>query len=109
MQESAQLLAPSVLEESARIFKVLSDPTRIAILNLLANQELNVGKISHMLKMEQSAISHQLKLLRSARLVKSRRAGKLVIYSQNDDHVYHILDQVLTHVKEEVPESGELE
>lgn len=105
MQEISQVSSKPVLEESARIFKVLSDPTRLAILSLLTNQELNVGTISRKLEKEQSAVSHQLKLLRSARLVKSRRSGKSVIYSQNDDHVYSILDQVWTHVKEEMPEN----
>lgn len=105
MQEENPRLSQEVLDGAAQIFKLLGDPTRLAILNLLANQELNVGTISAVLDIEQSAISHQLKLLKSARLVKSKRAGRSMIYSQNDEHVYHILDQVLTHVKEELPES----
>lgn len=105
MQKASSKVSKEVLDESARIFKILGDPTRLAILNLLSKQELNVSSISYFLEMEQSAISHQLKLLKSARLVKVRRDGRSMFYSQNDDHVYHILDQVLTHVKEDMPES----
>lgn len=99
-------LEPEILEEAVGIFKILSDATRVSILYLLKKQELNVGAISEALEMEQSAISHQLQLLRSARLVKSRREGRSVIYTQEDDHVYQILDQVLLHAKEKQIETN---
>lgn len=95
------LLKESVIQDVSKIFKVLSDPTRISILYLLENRELNVGTISSLLDIEQSAVSHQLKTLKTARLVKSRRSGKAMLYSQTDDHVYHILEQVITHAREE--------
>lgn len=88
------------LMEASRLFKVLGDPTRLAILHLLEGRELNVTAISEKLDMEQSAVSHQLKTLKDARLVKARRDGKSMIYSQLDGHVYEILAQMFTHVEE---------
>lgn len=89
------------IKEASRIFKVLADPTRLEILQLLEGKELNVTAISQGLEMEQSAVSHQLKSLKDARLVKARRDGKSMIYSQLDGHVYEILAQMFTHVEEE--------
>lgn len=89
------------IKEASRIFKVLADPTRLAILLLLEDKELNVTAISEGLEMEQSAVSHQLKTLKDARLVKARRDGKSMIYSQLDGHVYQILAQMFTHVQED--------
>ncbi|SFH62575.1 ArsR/SmtB family transcription factor [Pisciglobus halotolerans] len=100
-QENQLHLNKTILESASKIFKTLSDPTRLSILYLLGKQELNVGTIAQLLGMEQSAVSHQLKTLRSARLVKARRAGKTMIYSQTDDHVYRIIDQVISHTKED--------
>lgn len=106
MYNHSPVLPKEVLKQSAKMFKILGDPTRLAILHLLADQELNVGTIAKVLDMEQSAISHQLKLLKAHRLVKVRRSGRSMIYSQNDDHVYHIVDQMVTHVEEEKPKRG---
>lgn len=96
---------PSIKEEYileiSEIFKVISDPTRLSILFLLHEKEHYVGAIAESLNMEQSAISHQLKTLKNARLVKSKRTGKKMIYSLDDLHVFSILDQVLTHIKEQ--------
>ncbi len=86
----------------ASIFKVLGDPTRIRILSLLAHQELCVSCIAEALNMTHSAISHQLRLLRSANLVKFTKDGKEVIYSLDDDHVLTLFDQALDHVKHKV-------
>ena len=86
----------------AAIFKVLSDPTRIRILALLAHQELCVSCIAEALNMTHSAISHQLRLLRSANLVKYTKDGKEVIYSLDDEHVLTLFDQALDHVKHKV-------
>lgn len=84
----------------ADLFKVLGDPTRVRILSALAIAELCVCDIAALLSMTQSAISHQLTILRKARLVKNRRDGKVVYYSLNDDHVMSIFQQGLEHINE---------
>lgn len=84
----------------ADLFKTLGDPTRIKILSLLTKTvEMRVYDIADSLTMGQSAISHQLRVLRSARLVKFRRDGKEVLYSIDDDHVMKLLGQGLEHVQ----------
>lgn len=84
----------------ADLFKTLGDPTRIKILSLLTKtEEMRVCDIADSLTMGQSAISHQLRVLRSARLVKFRRDGKEVLYSIDDDHVMKLLGQGLEHVQ----------
>ncbi len=82
----------------ADIFKVFGDPTRIKILHLLITSELCVQAISSSLDMTQSAISHQLRVLKQAGLVKNRKEGKVVYYSLDDDHVLTILTQGIDHV-----------
>lgn len=93
-------LQKEAIKEAAGIFKLLSDPTRVSILYLLEEKEMNVGSITKALEMEQSAISHQLQLLRSARLVKARREGRSVYYSQDDEHVYQLMNQLFNHILE---------
>ena len=84
----------------ADLFKTLGDPTRIKILSLLTKtEEMRVYDIADSLTMGQSAISHQLRVLRSARLVKFRRDGKEVLYPIDDDHVMKLLGQGLEHVQ----------
>ena len=84
----------------ADLFKTLGDPTRIKILSLLTKtEEMRVYDIADSLTMGQSAISHQLRVLRSARLVKFRRDGKEVLYSIDDDHVMKLLGQGIEHVQ----------
>ena len=84
----------------ADLVKTLGDPTRIKILSLLTKtEEMRVYDIADSLTMGQSAISHQLRVLRSARLVKFRRDGKEVLYSIDDDHVMKLLGQGLEHVQ----------
>ena len=84
----------------ADLFKTHGDPTRIKILSLLTKtEEMRVYDIADSLTMGQSAISHQLRVLRSARLVKFRRDGKEVLYSIDDDHVMKLLGQGLEHVQ----------
>ena len=82
----------------ADIFKVFGDPTRIKILHLLITSELCVCDIAETLEMTQSAISHQLRVLKQAGLVKNRKDGKVVYYSLDDDHVLTILTQGIDHV-----------
>lgn len=87
--------------ELADIFKILGDKTRIKMLSLLsAEKELCVCDIAEALGMGQSAISHQLRVLRAARLVKFRKVGKEAFYSLDDDHVVKLMNQGLEHVRE---------
>ena len=89
-----------ILFDLAELFKIFGDSTRIKILYLLFESEMCVCDIAQMLRMTQSAISHQLRLLKQARLVKSRREGKIVFYSLADSHVRTILGQGMEHVTE---------
>lgn len=84
----------------AQLFKIFGDPTRVRILHLLLNTELCVQDIADSLSMNQSAISHQLRILKQSALVKSRRDGKTIYYSLADEHVSTILAQGLEHVCE---------
>ena len=86
--------------EMAEMFKVLSDQTRVNILSALLLSELCVCDIAAVLSMERTAISHQLRILRHARLVQSRREGKVVYYSLADGHVVTLFNQVLEHINE---------
>lgn len=88
------------LYDLAEIFKVFGDSTRIRILYVLFESELCVCDIAQLLNMTQSAISHQLRILKQNRLVKSRREGKSVYYSLADGHVRTIIDQGMEHVLE---------
>ena len=88
------------LYDLAELFKIFGDSTRIRILYVLFEAEMCVCDIAALLGMTQSAISHQLKALKNARLVKSRRDGKTVFYSLADDHVKTIIDQGLEHILE---------
>ena len=97
---TSSILDKNSIHAVSKLFKIISDPTRISILFLLQQQELSVGAITISLEMEQSAISHQLRTLKEARLVKARREGKTIFYSLDDIHVFSILEQVLTHVRE---------
>lgn len=84
-------------EGAAQLFKMIADPTRLKILQLLSITELCVCDISHLLNMTQSAISHQLRTLKQAHLVKNRREGKVVYYALDDDHVQNIISEGIRH------------
>ena len=88
------------LYDLAELFKVCGDSTRIRILWALEESEMCVRDIANLLNMTQSAISHQLRVLRQAALVKNRRDGKVVYYSLDDEHVQQIIDQGMTHIRE---------
>ena len=88
------------LYDLTELFRIFADSTRIRILYVLLESEMCVCDIAALLGMTQSAISHQLRALKNARLVKSRREGKTVFYALADDHVKTIIDQGLEHVKE---------
>ena len=88
------------LYDLAEFFKVFGDTTRIRILYVLFEAEMCVCDIAEMLNMTASAISHQLRLLKQSRLVKSRREGKTIYYSLADDHVRSIIDMGREHIEE---------
>lgn len=89
-----------IVTELSDVFKVFGDPTRIRILWTLFDNERCVYDISEKLSMTQSAISHQLRVLKQARLVKARRDGKNTFYSLDDEHVKRIIEQVMIHISE---------
>ncbi|MCM0648880.1 metalloregulator ArsR/SmtB family transcription factor [Clostridium swellfunianum] len=89
-----------ILYDLADLFKVLGDSTRIKILCALFQAEMCVCDIAALLGMTQSAISHQLRVLKQARIVRNRKDGKVVYYSLDDDHVKSIFDQGLIHIEE---------
>ncbi|MCD8188560.1 MAG: metalloregulator ArsR/SmtB family transcription factor [Ruminococcus sp.] len=88
------------LFEAAELLKVFGDSTRIRIIFVLCESEMCVCDIAKLLEMTQSAISHQLRVLKQARLVKSRREGKTIFYSIADDHVKTIFYYAMEHVME---------
>lgn len=88
------------LMDLAEFFKVFGDSTRIKILYVLSQSEMCVCDIATLLQMGQSAISHQLRVLKQMRLVKFRRDGKTVFYSLADDHIQTILAQGMEHIEE---------
>lgn len=100
MKRQAPELSQQYIQPLADVFKVLGDPTRLRILRVLMNQEVCVRDIADDLGMGQSAVSHQLRILRDARLVQFRRDGKTVYYSLADAHVFTLLDVGLEHVAE---------
>lgn len=82
----------------AAIFKILGDPNRVRLIVLLLDAELSVNALSERLAMSQSAVSHQLRLLRDHQIVRTRRAGRQIYYTLDDDHIRAILTQALAHV-----------
>ncbi|MCH1626402.1 ArsR/SmtB family transcription factor [Ferdinandcohnia quinoae] len=100
-QKDHSFLSQTTIEEASRIFKALGDPTRIKILYLLSEEECSVTHIAEILEMSQSAVSHQLSLLRNLRLVTYRREGNTFLYTYDDDHVITLLRQVINHIEHE--------
>ena len=92
--------ADEYLYDLAELFKVFGDSTRIRILYALFESELCVGDIAQLLNLSQSAVSHQLKLLKDAKLVKFRREGKIIFYALDDEHVRTIIRMGMEHVEE---------
>ncbi len=89
-----------ILAQIADLFKAFADPTRVQILSLLLNKELCVTEIAEGVELSQSAVSHQLRILKQMYLIKYRREGKNILYSLADDHVRTILQMGLEHVTE---------
>lgn len=99
-QIDSQIPEDEVLYDLADLFKIFGDTTRIKILYALRESELCVGDIADLLKMNQSAVSHQLKILKQSKLIKFRREGKTMWYSLADSHVVAIIDQGMEHIQE---------
>ena len=95
-----QLPDGDTLYDLASLFKMFGDPTRAKILSCLQLRDMYVGELAETLKMTDSAVSHQLRVLRGAKLVKGVKEGKEVRYSLDDDHVTKIMEYGLTHVNE---------
>ena len=83
----------------ADTFKALADPTRVRIISILAQTELCVCDLAATLGMTQSAVSHQLRLMRQMRLVKNRKEGRMVYYSLDDEHIHDLFRRGLEHVE----------
>ena len=96
----AALIGEDDVTDLAETFRALGDPTRVRILDALSHGELCVCDLAAIVKMSESAVSHQLRLLRNLRLVKPRRDGRMVFYALDDRHVTDLLNQGLTHVGE---------
>ncbi|MFQ5577812.1 MAG: ArsR/SmtB family transcription factor [Anaerolineae bacterium] len=95
----AHLLDGITATHVAELFKALSDPTRVRIISLLAHTELCVGDLCLVLGMSQPAVSHQLRLLRTLRLVNARKEGRHVFYTLADEHIHDLFHQGLAHVQ----------
>ena len=100
-QVRAALPEEDTLSRLSELFKVFGDGTRIRILYVLFEAEVCVCDLAKLLGMTQSAVSHQLRILKQARLIKSRRDGKTVFYSLSDDHVSTLLRQGTEHISED--------
>ena len=97
---SKAVLSGPTLTQLADFYKLLGDPTRLRILSALAGSELCVCDLAETMQMNQSAVSHQLRVLRAGRLVTYRREGKMAIYRLDDEHVEDILATSLAHIEE---------
>jgi len=105
VRRSASSLKKGLLPERsvaalADTFNVLGDATRVRILDALVHSELCVHDIARLLELSESAVSHQLRLLRSMRVVRARRDGRLVFYALDDQHIVGLFEQGLEHVQE---------
>ena len=96
----ARMLAGRDVDAVAEVFKLLGDPTRVRLVDALSHGERCVCDLASLVGMSESAVSHQLRLLRGARLVRVRRAGRLAFYSLDDHHVVGLLHDTRKHVEE---------
>ncbi len=95
----ALMLDAQSAAEVSELFKALADPTRIRIISILAHTEMCVGDLCIALEMSQPAVSYQLRILRTLRIVRARKEGKHVYYTLDDDHVYQLYHQGVNHVQ----------
>jgi ArsR family transcriptional regulator len=96
----AEMLSEETATDLAETFKVLGDVTRLRILNAISRTEFCVGDIAGLVGLSESAVSHQLRLLRGMRLVRARRAGQQIFYTLDDQHIVGLFEQGLEHVQE---------
>jgi ArsR family transcriptional regulator, lead/cadmium/zinc/bismuth-responsive transcriptional repressor len=96
----ARLLSGRTVEAVAEVFKLLGDPTRVRLVDALTHGERCVCDLATLIGLTESAVSHQLRLLRAARLVRVRRAGRLAYYSLDDHHVVGLVHDTRKHVEE---------
>ena len=101
LEAQARIDNEPTIYDLSELFKIFGDTTRIRILFIMFESEVCVCDLSELLNMNQSAVSHQLKILKQAKLVKSRRVGKQMFYSLDDDHVRNIIEAGLEHLTEE--------
>ncbi len=94
------LLDAAAVAALAETFRLLGDTTRVRILDALSRSELCVGEIAALLGLSESAVSHQLRLLRNLRLVRPRREGRMIYYTLDDHHIVRLFEQGLEHVQE---------
>lgn len=94
------MLSPEHVKSLADTFRVLGDPTRVRILDALSGGELCVNNLASRIGLSESAVSHQLRLLRTMRLVRARREGRQAYYAVDDHHILELLAQASTHVQE---------
>ena len=97
---SSQLLDQATVDSLAETFRLLGDPTRVRIVDALATGQLCVHEISDRVGISESAVSHQLRLMRTMRIVKGRREGRCVYYTLDDQHILDLFQQGLRHVSE---------
>ena len=95
-----KLLNDDLVIDLSELFKIFGDSTRIKIINALLNEELCVNDISKIINVSQSAVSHQLRILKSSKLVKYRKDGNLIYYSLDDEHVKKIFELGCEHINE---------
>ncbi len=101
MQISQRSLSDAAVTALAETFKLLGDPTRVRIVDALADGRRCVHEISDLIGISESAVSHQLRLMRTQRIVRGRREGRCVYYTLDDQHVLDLFQQALRHVSEE--------
>jgi ArsR family transcriptional regulator len=102
-EDQVRVARPHLIKEAlaaqvASLFDALSDPTRVRMIAALSHTELCVNDLAALLGMNQSAVSHQLRLLRALRLVRDRRDGRIVFYTLDDDHIHDLFHRGLEHV-----------
>lgn len=93
-----KLPSTTTFENLAKLFKLIGDPTRCRILFALDNEEMCVCDIANVLKMTKSAVAHQLRLLRQSQIVKTRKSGKEVYYTLDDEHIQKLFEIALEHI-----------
>ncbi|MBN2658508.1 MAG: winged helix-turn-helix transcriptional regulator [Spirochaetales bacterium] len=93
------LIPEDDIVDISEIFKLLGDPTRMRIVAALRIRELCVGDLSALMEISMSGVSHQLRLLKKSRIVRTRRDGKMVYYTLDDEHIEELIDVALLHIK----------